>query len=415
LKQRDELLVSIDIGSSKVTVCIAEVDEHDNLSVLGIGESPTQGGMRGGVVINIDSVAKGVVDALEQAEIQAGREATGVILGISGTSIESFNSRGVVAISGADKEIRDSDIARVIEAAKAVAIPMDRDILHIIPQGFTVDGQGGIKYPQGMIGTRLECDIHIITTPISSIQNFVKCIERTGLEIYDIVLQNLAASRSVLGDDEKELGVALLEIGAETTKITLYHQQAPWYNAIYPLGGYLVTNDLAAGLKVSLAQAEQIKLEQGVADFSHVEKEETVQIPSVGGRKPRLMSRETLVHVIRPRLEEMLGMIRQDLGEKGMLDMLGGGIVLCGGSAELPGILEVTQEIFNVQARLGVPALMSGFGDSLTRPAYAVTTGLIRWGRERIYSSDGSMLKRKQQPKGAGFIGSLKSFFDELF
>jgi cell division protein FtsA len=413
--KNNDLIVGLDLGSSKVSVAISEIDEYGNIYILGVGKVESKGGIRSGVIINLESAVNAINQAVEEAEIQAGREINGVFVGIAGTHIETINSKGVVAISGHDKEIDENDINRVIEAAKAVAIPMDREVLHIIPQNFIVDGQKNIRYPIGMVGTRLECQIHMLTTPISSIQNVVKCLDRCGLEIYDIVLQNLAASRAVLDDDEKEIGVLMIDIGAETSKTSIYYKGAPYYHSIYPLGGYLITNDIAAGLKVSLSTADKIKLVYGVSHFNYVTKKETIQIPSVGGRKPRLIARENLVHIIRPRVEEMLEIIKHDIKEQGHLDKINGGIVLTGGTANIPGIVEVCQEVFDIQTREGIPKKFEGIGNEINSFEFSVINGLLRWGYERIDKEDNFLSKNIKDEGGKGFFKGLKKIFNEFF
>lgn len=414
-EKNDNLIVGLDIGSSKVSIAISELDDYGKIYVLGQGCVETKGGIRSGVIINLESVVNAINQAVEEAEIQAGREINGVFVGIAGTHIETINSKGVVAISGSDKEIDENDINRVIEAAKAVAIPMDREVLHIIPQNFTVDGQQNIRFPIGMVGTRLECQIHMLTTPISSIQNVVKCIDRCSLEIYDIVLQNLAASRAVLEDDEKEIGVLMIDIGAETSKISIYHKGSPFYHSIYPLGGYLITNDIAAGLKVSLSAADKIKLAYGVTHFDFAGKNETVQIPSVGGRKPKLFARENLVHIIRPRVEEMLQIIKHDIKEHGHLNKIQGGIVLTGGTANILGITEVCQEVFNIQTREGTPKKLDSINNKINTFEFAVLNGLLRWGYERINKEDNFLNRNIKDEGGKGFFKGLKKLFNEFF
>ena len=414
--KNDDLIVGIDIGSSKIIVVISEIDDTGNISIIGVGKADSKNGIKGGVIINIESVVSAINEALEVAEIQAGREVKSVFVGFSAGNIETINSKGIVAISGVDKEIREIDINRVIDAAKAVAIPMDKEILHIIPQGFTVDGQAGIKYPIGMVGTRLECQIHILTSPISSIQNVLKCMDRAGLEIRDIVLQNLSAGRACLAEDEKELGVLLLDFGAETVKASVYYQQAPFYNAIYPLGGYLITNDLAMGLKIPFATAEKLKVAFGVTHYGYVDEEETVQIPTVGGRSPKLLARVNLIHIIKPRVEEILNIIKEDLKEKGFFDKISGGIVLTGGTSMLPGIVDVCQEVFDIQTRLGVPHKFSGLGDQLNSPEYSVANGLVLWGYERVNkTTDMATRGKKDDGNKKSFFKVIKNFFDDLF
>nr|HPO50935.1 cell division protein FtsA [Spirochaetota bacterium] len=307
------------------------------------------------------------------------------------------------------------DINRVIDAAKAVAIPMDKEILHIIPQGFTVDGQGGIKYPIGMVGTRLECQIHILTSPVSSIQNVLKSMSRSGLEIKDIVLQNIASARSILAEDEKELGVLMLDIGCETVKASVYFNQAPYYNSIYPLGGYLITNDLAQGLRIPFSTAEKLKIAFGVTHPNYVEEGETIQIPNVGGRTPKILARENLIDIIKPRVEEIFNIIKEDIKEQGYFDKISGGIVLSGGTSLLPGIVDVCQDVFDIQTRVGRPKKFIGLGDQLTSPEYSVACGLVLWGYERANKTNDLSSKNKKEEGKKGIGKFLKDFINDLF
>jgi len=413
-KQIDESLVSvIDFGSSKIRVAIAEIDENNNMSLIGKGESESKGGIRSGVIVNIESVVGSIVEAVERAEMQAGREINGVFAGVSGGSIESFNSKGVVAIAGADKEIRETDIDRVIEAARAVAIPMDRQELHIIPQWFTVDGQEWVKNPKGMVGTRLESQIHIITTPISSVQNIKKCLDRAGLEIYDIVLQNICSSKAVLTEEEKEVGVLLLDIGSETINASVYYNKSPIYNAIYPIGGYLISNDIAAGLKLPLTIADKFKLGFGVTSFDSVEPHETVQIPSISGRIPKIIERSMLVQIIKPRVEEMFGQIKMDLEKSGVSDKISGGVIITGGTAGLKGIEDVAVEVFEVSSSIGCGKYIDGLWDQINTPEYSVVNGLLRWGKEKISTNINQTRSKKKD--GTGIFTRLVDFIDKFF
>jgi len=415
LKYKDNnLIVAIDIGSSKICTAISEVDDNGSISIVGIGKSDTKNGIRNGIIINIESAVNSINEAVEQAEIQAGREISNVIIGIAGNNVESINSKGMVAITGNDKEIKYSDMDRVIKTAKTLAIPMDRQILHIVPQTFTVDSQEGIKYPVGMVGTRLECQIHVITTGISSIQNVVKTIDRTGLTISNIFLQNLANAKSVLYEEEKELGVLLIDIGAETAKVSLYYQQSPFYNSIYPLGGNLITNDIIAGLKIPYAIAEKIKVVYGVASFDAVGKEELFEIPSIGGKSPKILQRATLVHIIRPRVEEIFEIIKQDITKKGYGDKISGGVVLTGGTSLLPGITDVAQDVFNIAARVGYPHKFSGLGDQILSPEYSTLAGLILWGHENFNISNNVFTKNKKE-ENSGFLKKVKTIFESFF
>lgn len=411
--RNDDLIVAVDIGSSKIVTAISEVEDSGNIAVIGLGKSKTNEGVRNGVVVNINSVVESITEAITDAEMQAGREIKNVFVAVSGKDVKSINSKGVVAIAGADKEIRGMDVDRVIEAAKAVAIPMDRDILHIIPQSYTVDGQDNIKYPVGMFGTRLEAQIHIITTTVSSIQNVNKCFERVGVGINSIVIQNIAAERAVLTNDEKELGVLLLDIGAETTKVSIYHKQAPIYTAIYHrMGGYLITNDLSVGLSTSLSNAENLKLEFGVADYLYVDDMETIQIPVVGGRLPKSCPKRVMVDIIKPRILEMFHTIKGELAEKGLLDLISGGIVITGGTSCLPGIDSVCQEVFEAPARIGYVKKLGGLGDHISSPEYAVVNGLILLGYEKMLSSDN--LGEVKGKKGEGKKGLLDKVSDVI-
>ncbi len=396
----DSIVAVLDLGSEKIRVAIAEIDENKNIAIIGKGEADSKGGIRSGVIINIEAVVGSIVEAVEKAEMQAGREISGLFVAVSGGSVESYNSKGVVAISGADKEIRETDIERVIEAARAVAIPMDRQELHVMPRG--------------MVGTRLEAQIHIITTPITSIQNVSKCLDRAGIDVYDIVLQNLCAAEAILADDEKEIGVLLIDIGAESTNVSLYNNSAPVFNAIYPIGGYLITNDIAAGLKLPLSVAEKFKLGFGVTSFESVEPHETVQIPSIGGRNPKIVERTMLVQIIKPRVEEIFMMIKHDLIKHGLEKNIAGGVFITGGTAKLKGIEDVAMEVFDVSASIAVPKKIDGLWDLINQPEYSVINGLIRWGYSCVMRDDGVVVKKKRKDS-QGVKGGLRSFIDKFF
>ncbi len=413
--REDDLIVGIDIGSSKIVVAVSEIDDNGNINIIGVGKSDSKGGIKNGVIVNIETVVASLIAATEQAEIQAGREIKKATIGFAANNIETINSKGIVAISGNDKEIRDVDIDRVIDAAKAVAIPMDREILHIVPQRFTVDNQKGIRYPIGMVGTRLECQIHILTSPISSIQNVIKSMSRAGLEIRDIVLQNIASSRAILAEDEKELGVLMLDIGSETVKASIYCNQAPYYNTIYSFGGYLITNDLAHGLKIPFSTAEKLKIAFGIAYEGYVEENETIQIPNVGGRMPRVLARANLIHIIKPRVEEFFNIIKEDIKEKGFIDKISGGIVLTGGTSLLPGIVEVCQDVFDVQTRVGHSPKFMGLGDQILTPEYSVASGLILWGYERNNKTTDLSTKNRKDESKKNIMDVIKDLINKLF
>ncbi len=413
------LIFGIEISSTKIVAVVAEVDENNVISLIGVGRANPNNGVRNaGVIVNIDSVSAAINDATLAAEMQAGQPGKYVIIGFSSTNVESINSNGIVAISNPDREIKPNDIERVIENAKTIQIPLDREIIHIIPQSFLVDNQDEIKSPIGMVGRRLECKVHIITCPTSSIQNIERCIERSGLEIENFVLQNIAASKAVLTDEERELGVLMLDIGAETTKASVYHKQYPHYNNIYnPLGGNLITNDIMVGLKIPVAIAEKIKVAYGVAHEDYLEKGETIIIPETASRKERAIEREIILSIIKPRLEEMFLTIRNDLRQKKLLDKITSGIVITGGTSQLVGITELASDIFNLPARIGFPKKFSGLGDQLLSPDYAVASGLIVWGAEKYIEEAASGIKKGDgdSSKKRNIFGKVKDIFNKFF
>ena len=350
----DQVIVGLDIGTTTVSAVIAEYNDEGELEIIGLGTAPSRG-LRRGVVINIEATLRSVAAAVEAAEQVAGREVSSVITGIAGGHIEGLNSRGVVAVTGRGREITREDVDRVIDAAKAVVIPMDREVLHVIPQEFIVDEQGGIKNPLDMIGVRLEAEVHIITGSVTSAQNLVKCVNRAGFKVSDIVLESLASSRAVLTSDEKELGTMLIDLGGGTTDILIYRDGAPYYTSVLPLGGSQVTSDLSIMLKTPTDAAELIKQEAGCCYASLVEPGEPVIIPGVGGRPPMSIDRMGICEIVQARVAEILSMVREKIEPKGYLPHLGAGIVLTGGGALMPGVVELAQEIFGTAARIGQP------------------------------------------------------------
>ena len=413
------LIFGIEISSTKVVAVVAEVDENNVISLIGVGRANPNNGVRnGGVIVNIDSVSAAINDATLAAEMQAGQPGKYVIIGFSSTNVESINSNGIVAISNPDREIKPNDIDRVIENAKTIQIPVDKEIIHIIPQSYLVDNQDEIKMPIGMVGRRLECKVHIITCPTSSIQNIERCIERSGLEIENFVLQNIAASKAVLTDEEKELGVLMLDIGAETTKASVYYKQYPYYNNIYcPLGGNLITNDIMAGLKIPVAIAEKIKVSYGIAHEECLEKGETIIIPETASRKEKAIEKEILLSIIKARLEEMFITVKNDLRQKKMLDKITSGVVITGGTSQLIGITELASDVFNLPARMGFPKKFSGLGDQLLSPDYAVASGLVIWRAEKYMEEMSGVLKRGDEDfsKKKNIIRKVKDIFNKFF
>lgn len=374
--KNEEIIVGLDIGTTKICAIVGEVGEN-GLSIIGIGTHPSKG-LRKGVVVNIESTVSSIKKAVEEAELMAGCEITSVYTGIAGGHIKSINSHGIIGIRNG--EVADADIKRVIDAAKAVNIPMDREIIHVLPQEFIVDDQDGIKEPLGMSGVRLEAKVHIVTAAVTSAQNIVKCCNRTGLDVRDIVLQQLASSEAVLSPEEKELGVVLVDIGGGTTDIAVFADGSIKHTAVIALGGNHITNDIAVGLRTPNVEAEKIKKKYGCALASMVKRDEMIEVPSVGGRKPRTVSRQILAEIIEPRVEEILTLVNREVIKAGFEDVVASGVVLTGGSAGLDGMPDIAEQIFNLPVRKGVPAGISGLTDIVNSPMYSTGVGLVLYG-----------------------------------
>lgn len=378
---RENIIVGLDIGTTKISCIIAELDSERNVKIVGVGTSRSEG-LRRGVVVNLEKTVVSIGRAIEEAELMAGVEVRNVYAGIAGDHIRSINSHGVIAVSRGGVEITRADIGRVIDAAKAVAIPMDREILHILPQEFTVDDQKGIKDPSGMAGIRLEVDVHIVTGAVSSAQNLVKAIQQAGYQVRDLVLEPLASSHGVLTDDERELGVALLDIGGGTTDIALFHEGSIRHTAVIGLGGNSVTNDIAIGLRTPARDAERIKERYGAAMASMVDPDEEIVVPHMAGQGERRVSRELLASIIQPRMEEILSLARADIKKTGWHDKVPSGFVLTGGAAALPGTVELAEQILAMPVRIGRPLGVTGLVDSVDEPRFATGVGLVIYGRD---------------------------------
>ncbi len=378
-KRKNTLIVGLDIGTSKVCAIVGEMTEKGT-EIIGVGSHISQG-LRKGVVINIESTVESIGRAVREAELMAGCEIHTVYTGIAGGHIKGFNSHGVVAVK--NKEVTQRDVDRVIDAAKAVAIPMDREVLHILPQEYIIDDQDGIKEPLGMSGVRLEAKVHIVTGAVTSAQNIVKCCNRTGLTVADIALEPLASAEAVLSPEEMELGVALVDMGGGTTDIALFHDGAVKHTAVLAIGGNHLTSDIAAGLRTPIGEAERIKQRYGYAKTSMVTKDEKVEVPSVGGRCARTISRQILCEIIEPRLEEIFQLVHREIARSGFDGALASGIVITGGSTLLPGILEMAEQTFGMPVRLGVPAHVGGLVDVVSSPIYATGVGLVLYGMKR--------------------------------
>lgn len=402
MKKTDKkLIVGLDIGTSKVSAVVGEVSEERGVDVIGIGIHPSRG-LKKGVVVNIESTVQSIQRAVEEAELMAGCQINSVYAGIAGNHIRSLNSHGIVAIR--DKEVTASDVDRVIDAARAVAIPADQKIIHILPQEFIIDNQEGIKEPIGMSGVRLESKVHMVTGAVSAAQNIIKCVRRCGLEVDDIILQQLASSYSVLLDDEKELGVCLVDIGGGTTDIAVFTEGAIRHTAVIPIAGDQVTNDIAVALRTPTQNAEEIKIKYACALAQLATAEESIEVPSVGERPPRRLARQTLAEVVEPRYEELLTLVQAELRRSGFEDLIAAGVVLTGGSSKMEGLMELAEEILHMPVRIGAPQSVSGLTDVVRNPIYATGVGLLLFGHNNMHE------------RGAQSVssGSFKSVWDRM-
>jgi cell division protein FtsA len=379
MARKDDLIVGLDIGTTKICAVVAE-RSGDGLDVVGIGTHPSRG-LRKGVVVDIDATVESIKQAIEEAELMADCEITSVYAGIAGGHIKGMNSHGVVAVK--DREVKDGDIARVIDAAKAVAIPLDREVIHVIPQEFIIDDQDGIREPLGMSGVRLEVKVHIVTGAVSAAQNIVKCVRRCGLEVRDLVLQPLASALAVISDDEKDLGVCLVDIGGGTTDLAVFTKGAIRHTAVIPIAGDQITNDIAMALRTPTKDAEEIKIRSGCALRQLADAAETVEVPGVGDRGPRQLSRQTLAEVIEPRVEELYTLVQRELRSSGYEELLSSGIVITGGSSILQGMVELGEEIFHMPVRLGTPRYLGGLAEVVRSPRYSTGVGLLLAGLEQ--------------------------------
>jgi cell division protein FtsA len=376
--KKDTLVVGLDIGTTKICAVVGEVT-NGQVDVIGLGTYPSKG-LRKGVVVNIESTVQSIKKAVEEAELMAGCHITSVYAGIAGGHIKGINSHGVIAIK--NREIGPNDVKRVIDAASAVAIPIDREVIHIIPQEYIVDDQDEIKDPIGMSGVRLEGRVHIITGAITSAQNIIKCANRAGLNVDDIVLEQLGSSEAVLTPEEKELGVAILDIGGGTTDLVIFANGSIKHTAVFSLAGSHITNDISMGLRTPVEEAEKIKIRYGCSLTSLVRKDETIEVPSVGGRKPRVLSRQTLAEIIEPRVEEILTLVQHEIVKMGFGNLIASGVVLSGGSAILEGIPELAEQVFNLPVRRGTPIGIGGLVDLVGSPIYATGVGLVLYGSQ---------------------------------
>jgi len=395
MAKKHDIVVGLDVGTSKVCAVVGEMTDQ-GVEIVGIGSELSQG-LRKGVVINIEGTVSAMKKAVEEAGLMAGCEINTVVTGMAGGHIKAFNSHGIVAVK--NKEVSQRDLERVMDAAKAVAIPMDQEILHILPQDYVIDDQDGIKDPLGMSGVRLEARVHIVTGAMAATQNVIKCCNRAGLNVADLVLMPLASAEAVLTEEERKLGVAVVDIGSGTTDINVFHDGAVRHTAILPIGGNHVTSDITAGLRTPFAEAERIKLRFGMARAGMVTDGERVEVPSAAGKSNRTVSRQILCEIIEPRMDEVFQLVRREIAKSGYEEWLASGVVMTGGAIMLPGAIEMAEEVFGMPARLGLPKHVVGLVDIISNPVYAAGVGLVIYGMKRqdhflVRDRDGTILSR---------------------
>ena len=403
------MLVGLDIGTSKVTAIVGEVNEDSELEIIGIGSHPSRG-LKKGVVVNIESTVQSIQRCVEEAELMAGCQIHSVYAGIAGSHIRSMNSHGIVAIK--DREVSSGDVERVIDAARAVAIPADQRVLHVMPQEFIIDQQEGIREPVGMSGVRLEAKVHLVTGAVSAAQNIIKCVRRCGLEVDDIILEQLASSFSVLTEDEKELGICLVDIGGGTTDVAVFTDGAIKHTAVIPIAGDQVTNDIAVAMRTPTQYAEEIKIKYACALRQLANPDDTIEVPGVGDREPRRLSRQTLAEVVEPRYEELLSLVHAELRRSGFEDLVAAGVVLTGGSSKMEGVVDLAEEIFHMPVRLGMPQYVTGLVDVVRNPIHATGVGLLLFGHKNQQISDSSLFKESSM---GGVLQRMKNWFQGSF
>ena len=408
--KKDDIIVGLDIGTTKIAAVVGRLDEYERLNIVGVGHSPSQG-LRRGVVININQTVESIQRAVEEAELMAGQPITKVYAGIAGDHIRSINSTGVISITNEDKIVTEHDVQRVLETAKAIALPMDREVLHVLPQEYSVDSQSGIKDPVGMSCTRLEAEVHIVTAAAAAAQNIVNCIRQAGYDVADIVLEPYASSLAVLEDDERALGVGIVDIGGGTTDIAVFFDGSIRFTSVIGLGGEHVTADISHGLHTSREQAEEIKKKYGVAFQGLLEEDELIQVPGVGGRKPREISRAVLSGIIQPRMSEMLALAMREMEKSNIVDYLGAGIVFTGGAAMMEGLEELAERELGMPIKIGKPNISGGLVESVDSPMYATGVGLLQYA---VHNNDYNA--EEDSDKGINWIMSrIKRFFEDMF
>jgi len=408
-KNEKQMIVGLDIGTSKIVAIVAEISIDDEVEIIGIGSHPSEG-LKKGVVINIETTVDSIKAAVQEAESMAGVQIKSVFAGIAGSHVKSLNSHGIVAIK--DREVGAGDVERVIDAAKAVAIPADQRILHVLPQEFIIDSQDGIRQPVGMSGVRLEAKVHLVTGSISAAQNIAKCVRRCGLEVEDIILEQLASSHSVLTTDEKDLGVCLVDIGGGTTDIAVFNEGAIRHTAVIPIAGDQVTNDIAVAFRTPTQFAEEIKVRYACALRQLANPDEMIEVPGVGDRSARRLERQTLAEVVEPRYEELLNLVHAELRRSGFEETCAAGVVLSGGSSKMEGVVELAEEIFHMPVRLGVPQHVTGLIDVVQDPIHATGVGLLLFGQQSRLNPTGNNVETRSE---AGLFRRMAAWFQKTF
>ncbi len=408
MSKKENIIVGLDIGTTKICAIVGEMTTS-GIDIIGIGTHPSKG-LRKGVVVNIDNTVESIKSTIEEAELMSGREIKSVFAGIAGGHIKSMNSHGIVAVKGG--EVEEADIKRAAEAAKAIAMPLDRRLIHVLPKYYIVDDQDGVRDPIGMSGVRLEAKIHIVTASVTSVENIVKSVNRVGLDVNDIVLEQLASSEAVMSQDEKELGVALVDIGGGTTDIAVFADGSIKYTAVLPIGGNYVTNDISVGLRTPAIVAEKTKMQYGCAYSPLISEDETIEVSSVGGRNPRKVSRHVLGDIIEPRVAEILSLAHREIIKSGYEDLLAAGVILTGGTSNIEGITELGEQVFNMPVRIGYPVDVGGIVDIINNPIYATAVGLVIYGSK---NKSGVLFKKKEKNMVSKIIKSMKRWFDDFF
>ena len=409
MRENKDLIVGLDIGTSKIVALVAEVPPEGGINILGMGSAPSNG-LKKGVVVNIEGTVGAIQRALEDAELMANCKITHVYTGIAGSHIRSLNSHGMVPIR--DREVSQPDVDRVIETARAVNISTDQQVLHVLPQEFIIDGQEGVREPLGMSGVRLEVKVHIVTGAVSAAQNIIKCVRRCGLEVNDLILQPLASSLSVLNDDEKDLGVCLVDIGGGTTDIAIFTRGAIQHTAVLPIAGDQITNDIAMTLRTPTREAEDLKIQHGIALRQLADAREMIEVPGIGDRGPRMLSKQMLSEVIEPRVEELYSLIQAELRRSGFEEQISSGIVLTGGSSQMKGMVELAEEVFHAPVRLGVPEYVGGLSERVRGTRYATCVGLLLAGLER---HEQDQISRLQGTSFKQVLERMKAWFQNTF